>query len=88
MYRSNRKNSPGYLHYLFYHAIKIKGPKAGFAELAHIMNKKSRVPSEARQDIRVHHLQIKRWFIESGCIEKSAKEKPLDTIIHCLECKK
>ena len=81
------ENSPGYLHYLFRHAINVKGPKAGFAELAHSMEEKSKVPSESRQDIKVHRLQLNRWFIANGGTEISAKEKPLDTIIHCLERK-
>lgn len=29
---------PGYLHYLFRHEIKIKGPKAGFGEITLTMN--------------------------------------------------
>ena len=82
------ENSPGYLHYLFRHAIKVKGPKAGFAELAHSMEEKSKVPSEPRQNVKVHRLQLNQWFKANGGTEISAKEKPLDNLIHCLERKK
>ncbi len=47
---------PGYLHYLYRQATKVKGPKAGFAELAHVMNEKSQVPSESHTST-----DISRW---------------------------
>ena len=81
------EDSHGYLHYLFRLAINTKGPKSGFAELVESMNDISKIPSEQRQDIQVHRLQLNRWFNENGGTQISAKEKPLDSIIHCLNRK-
>ena len=44
---------PGYLLYLFRYAIKVRGSKARFDELADCMNKKIRIPSESRPSVNL-----------------------------------
>ena len=53
---------PGYLHYLYRQATKVKGPKAGFAELAFVMNEKRRVPSKLRTSTNISRYQLNKWF--------------------------
>ena len=48
--------SPGYLHYLWWHATEINGTKAEFLELVESVNGKSKVPYKPRSGIKIHHL--------------------------------
>lgn len=50
--------NPGYLYDLYHTAVNIKGPKAGFQELACIMNSRTLVPSETRIDLSLNRLQV------------------------------
>ena len=70
---------PGYLHFLFRAAQKVKGSKATYTEIADYMNVKSACPSEVRPTLSLHRLQILRWFHDNNGKEHSPKEKPLDT---------
>ena len=65
---------PGYLHYLFRKATKLRGPKAGFGELAVVMNETSHITTEFKLDV---------WFKSNDGKEISPKEKPLDSQEHC-----
>ena len=44
---------PGYIHYLYRKATHIRGPKAGFAEIALQMAMNSAVPSEIRPSLEL-----------------------------------
>ena len=75
-------NYPGYLHTLFRKAIKLKGPKASFTQLALAMNEISNTVSELRPALTLHRLQLNRWFCSQGGKEISGLEKPLDSDKH------
>ena len=75
---------PGYLHYLYRKAIKLKGPKASFLQLSVAMNNISNITSETRTPLTLHRLQLNRWFWKNGGTEKSGLEKPLDLEKHKL----
>ena len=76
------KDNPGYLHELCRYALRTKGIRATFDELATSMNAKSAVESESRPTLSLHKLQVYRWFRKNGGKEISAKEKPLLTKQH------
>lgn len=75
------KDHPGYLHELYRYAVRMKGIRATFAEIAESMNAKSGtlIAEEERPSLSLHRLQVYRWFKANGGSEKSAKEKPLLT---------
>ena len=43
--------NPGYLHFLYRHTIRTKGPNAIWKELAEVINLKSDTPAETRPSI-------------------------------------
>ena len=49
---------PGYIHTLFYKAIRLEGPKVGFQELLVAMNEISAVASETRPSLTLSRLQL------------------------------
>ena len=73
---------PGYLVSLFQYAQKTAGAKAGFVVLTETMNLKSKVQSDDKPTLTLHHLQVYRWFVSKGGKETSPIEKPLDTPAH------
>mmetsp|Transcript_22699 Transcript_22699/g.53836 ORF Transcript_22699/g.53836 Transcript_22699/m.53836 type:complete len:948 (+) Transcript_22699:244-3087(+) len=70
---------PGYLHELYRYAVRTRGILATFAEITETMNSKSATSDEIRPTLRLHRLQMYRWFICNNGKELSAKEKPLLT---------
>ena len=77
------QDSPGALHDLYRYAVKVKGTKATFDELAVVMNEKSTTyfaqSTSSRTEIHLSAFQVYRWFKNNGGKELSPIEKPLDT---------
>ena len=73
---------PGYLHYLYRKAIKLKGPKASFLQLSVAINEMSEVDSEGRLSLTLHRKTLNQWFLNNGGTEVSGLEKPLDSEKH------
>ena len=54
---------PGYIHYLYRKATHIRGPKAGFAEIALQMVMNSAVSSEIRPSLELSRWKVNKWFL-------------------------
>lgn len=73
------KEHPGYLHELYRYAIRTRGILSTFSEIAETMNSKSATSEETRPVLKLHRLQVYRWFKKNKGKELSAKEKPILT---------
>jgi hypothetical protein len=52
------KKHPHYHHELYRYAIKTRGAKSTYAEIADVMNQKSGAPGEARETLNLHHRDV------------------------------
>ena len=75
---------PGYLHHLFWSALKIKGLNTSFADIAYQMNCISSVHKEGRPTTNLTRNKLNLWFLTNNGMELSSKEKPLDMHEHCV----
>ena len=75
---------PTYIREMFRHAQRVNGAQSSFVELTHTIIHKSCIVEESRPSLKMHPLQLFRWFVSNKGKELSPKEKPLDTPAHKL----
>jgi len=68
---------PGYIRELYRYAIKTKGSRASFEELANTISEKSAAPGASQPELAMSEFQLWRWFKQNGGKERSSLEKPL-----------
>ena len=67
---------------MFRYAQRVNGTQSSFVELTHTIIQKSGIVEESRPSLKMHPLQLFRWFVSNKGKELSPKEKPLDTPAH------
>ena len=58
--------NPGYIEKLYRYAIRTKGPKSIWKELAEIFNLKSDTPAETHPTIDLSSKVVNKWFNNNG----------------------
>ena len=72
----------GYLHFLYWYAIKTLVLKASLADIAVSMNEESKVPLESRMPLNLTRRQVNNWLYSNGGKEYPPTDKSLDTGKH------
>ena len=73
------RNDKGYLRELYRKATKTVGTDATFLEITANMNANSAIANETRPTLKLHQLQVYRWFVDNKGLEKSSLAKPFLT---------
>ena len=53
---------PTYIREMFRYAQRVNGSQSGFVELTYTINQKSCIIEESRPSLKMHPLQLYRWF--------------------------
>ena len=76
------KKNPGYLHETYRYSSNTIGAKASARAISECMNERSRIGTEACEDLNLARRNVTSWFSDNGGKEVSSIEKPLDTKEH------